>query len=823
MDMRRFINFRTALALHLLALLVIPTTSFLSGRISQEMIAEPEIIRVDPDVARLEGGVRVTVTGRNFSQATEIVVGDAPAKNIHFVSSTEIRFVVPPQKFPGERTLSIRTAAGMAQRKFVILPRPFSEVAPGEITTVAGGLSYVGDGGKAVDAFLNHPYALAADERGNLYFCDPFNYRIRRIDNRTGIITTVAGNGLSGSSDDGIPATTASFNSSLYDLVLDKTGNIFFIDGSRVRRIDAVTGILTTVAGSRERGYTGDGGPADRATLYFPHQLAIDREGNLFIGDGENHVVRRIDAETGIITTVAGNGESGSSGDGGPALEASIDYIIGLAVDSSGNLFIADKKSATVRRVDSKTGIITTVAGNGSRELSGEGGPATSAGLGWALSSIALDRFENLYIGLHNSILRVDARTGKIETMEVRYEEVKNGDRLAILNYVEGMVFDIAGNLFLADSGNNFIRRIDAGTRKITKVAGVDWVVTFKQRLLGDGGPAIRAAVTSPTGIAADNVGNIFFTELFNHRVRRIDATTRIITTVAGKEPGLPKYFNLQGEGDFSGDGGPALEARLNLPQSIAFDKVGNLFIFDEGNCRIRRVDKKSGIINTVAGCGCKCDGPIGDGGPATEVVLDIKSGSGDIVLDNAGNLYIADGQNKRIRRVDARTRIITTVAGNGSKEYSGDNGPAVNAGINPTSIAIDGAGNLFIVDISDHRVRRVDAKTGIITTVAGKGGTVDETLENIPAKDASIFPLSIALDRAGNLFILSSKVHRVDAATGIITRVAGKESYSFLFIDGVKANSVDISAYKIAIDAAGNLFITESQNTIRVVKGIAK
>src|SRR5207302_624534 len=338
--------------------------------------------------------------------------------------------------------------------------------------------------------------------------------------------------------------------------------------------------------------------------------------GNLFIADAGNERIRRVDATTGIITTVAGNGTAGFSGDGGPATSAELSGPTGIALDSRGNVFIADSGNARIRRVDAATRIITTVAGNGGFRFSGDGGPATAAGLG----------------------------------------------------FPQGVAVDAGGNLFIADTVNPRIRHVDAATRIITTAAG-NGPATFR----GDGGPATSAELFTPVGIAVDSSGNLFIAEGNNNRIRRVDAATGIITTVAGN-----------GILGFSGDGGPATSAELFLPSGLAVDRVGNLFIADTHNHRIRRVNAATRLITTVAGNGTA--GFSGDGGPATAAELALPQA---VAVDAAGNLFIADTLNERIRRVDATTGIITTVAGNGTAGSIGDGGPATSAGLfHPAGLA---------------------------------------------------------------------------------------------------------------------------------------
>jgi hypothetical protein len=252
----------------------------------------------------------------------------------------------------------------------------------GTITTVAGTgtIGYGGDGGPAANALLASPVGVATDAAGNLFIADATNYRIRRVDAGTGIITTVVGTGALGFGGDGGSATSALLNFP-YGVAIDAGGNLFLSDyhNHRIRRVDAGTGIITTVAGTGVSGYGGDGGPAVNALLNTPTGVAIDAGGNLFLSDYHNHRIRRVDAGTGIITTVAGTGAFGYGGDGGPATGALLNYPRGVATDASGNLFIADSDNHRVRRVDAGTGTITTVAGTGTAGYGGDGGPAANS------------------------------------------------------------------------------------------------------------------------------------------------------------------------------------------------------------------------------------------------------------------------------------------------------------------------------------------------------------------------------------------------------------------------------------------------------------
>jgi sugar lactone lactonase YvrE len=388
-------------------------------------------------------------------------------------------------------------------------------------------------------------------------------------------------------------------------------------------------------------------------------------------------------------------------------------------------LFLVFLFEAAVSLSQSTSGEISTLVGNATRGAGGDGGPAKSASL----------------------------------------------------NSPEDIALDPAGNLFIVDSGNNRVRRVDATTGIITTVAG------RADGFNGDGGPATSASLSSPGGIAVDEAGNLFIADTGNSRVRRVDAATGIITTVAGN-----------GKFSFGGDGGRATSASLNSPEDVAVDAAGNLFIVDTFNSRIRRVDT-NGNITTVAGNGRS--GPLGDGGPAINASLILPDG---IVVDRMGNLFVVDTENNRVRRVNTDGTIMT-VAGNGSVGFGGDGGRAVNASLNfPEGIAIDGMGNLFIVDTENSRVRRIDAATGIIATVAGNG-MAGFRGDGGRAIDASLnFPEEVALDAAGNLFIADTENNVIRSV-----KVAGGQPADFMLLATPSMQTVTSgmsAAYTINVQA---------------------
>ncbi len=560
--------------------------------------------------------------------------------------------------------------------------RVYRVAADGVLSLIAGtGTSgFSGDGGPAVSARLSYPGNLVVDGGGNLYIADWGNDRIRKV-NTEGIISTIAGNGTEGFDGDGGPATSASLNGPR-GVAVDPAGNVYIADrgNSRIRKVDTV-GLISTIAGNGTSGFSGDGGLATAAS-FDAWSLAVDVSGNLYITDPRNNRVRKVNT-AGIISTVAGDGGDIFGGDGGPATATSV-LPVDIFVDPGGNLYLADA-SYRVRKVNGD-GIITTIACNGTSGFTGDGGPATAASC--APYRVARDSAGNLYVadGSSRRIRKVSA-AGIITTVAGRGTGQSSGDggpaTLAELIQPLGVAVDPAGNVYIADEGSNRIRKVNtAGI--ISTIAG-----NGKQGFNGDGGPATSASLYEPSGVAVDPAGNVYIADAGNLRIRKVD-TAGIITTIAGN-----------GKEGFSGDGGPATSAELSFPVGVAVDPAGNVYIADEGSNRIRKVNT-AGIISTIAGNDTQ--GFSGDGGPATSASLNKPR---EVAVDLAGNVYISDAGNFRIRKVNP-AGVISTVAGRGTPGFTGDGGPASSAQLVPRGVAVGVQADLYIADGS-LRIRRVD------------------------------------------------------------------------------------------------------------------
>jgi trimeric autotransporter adhesin len=619
-----------------------------------------------------------------------------------------------------------------------------------------------GDGGPATSAMLGimpeiPPAALKTDPTGNVYLVDDIANVVRRIDHVTGIITTVAGTPNStGFGGSGGLATSAQISPA--GLAFDAAGDLFISDyNSVVWRVDHATQIITIVAGNGTAGYSGDGGPATAAELSYPLGMVVDGSGDLFIADSNNGRVRRVDAATQVITTVAGGGNTYPP-TGVLATQAQLASPSGLAFDPAGDLLIADPVLPAVLSVSATTQDITVIAGNFTLGpgFSGDGGPATSAQLGlYSLGAgmdLGVDAAGDIFLTdtVNYRVRRIAASTGVITTVAGNGGVGDGGPATNALLFTSGLVHDNSGDVFITDTVNGRVRRVDASTGLISTVAGTD--VESTPPPSGNGGPATAAQLSTPGGLARDSSGDLFFAG--GNVIREVAGSTGIINVFAGT-----------GSAGFSGDGGPATDARLNDPRGLATDAAGDVFIADRLNNVVRRVDAATNVITTVAGNtsiltnGVPTAGYSGDGGPATSAQL---SSPRAVFLDAAGNLYIADSLNNVIRRVDAVTGIITTVAGNHSlgPGFSGDNGPALSAQFSgPSGLALDAFGNLYISDQGNYRVRQVNAVTGIITTLAGDGALTFGG-DGGPAASASLWPYLSGMtilppDASGNIAVL--------------------------------------------------------------------
>jgi hypothetical protein len=620
----------------------------------------------------------------------------------------------------------------------------------GIITTVAGvttASGFAGDGGPATQALLNRPSSVALDGAGRMYITE--DSRVRRVDTN-GIITTVAGDGTNVLGPDGSLATAGGMFGPT-GLAFDTAGNLVVVESDRIRRIDSSGHITTVVGGGSPADGVGDGGPATAAALSNVAGIAYAPDGTLWISDQYGQRIRKV-SPAGIITTAAGDGNYGDSGDGGPATSAEVAQPNDLTIDTVGNVYFAEQSSNRIRRI-SPDGIISTFAGTGDYGLDdGDGGPVASAHVDQPVG-LAVDARNTVYFTQaendtpHARVRKVTA-DGIISA--VAGGGLGDGDPATAARLHQSLGINPQGGLrwqggsyFIADAQDNRVRRVGPDGIMSTVAGGGS-----PADGLGDGGPATSAALGRVRGVAPTADGSLYIADCDNGRVRKVDRSGNITTVAGGGSPA-----------DGVGDGGPATSAGLQCPTGILAVPAGtsqpagtiyvtDCYFFGQAVNRVRRIDP-DGTISTVAGTGVP--GFNGDGLAATQTQLSCPS---DVVLDPAGNLIIADNGNNRVRKIDHNTGIVSTIAGDGTNGYGSDGVAATAVPLNnPSGLAYDTSGNLIVAESTHARVRKVNT-AGIISTVAGTG-VPGLAGDGGPATSAQLFgPAQVTVDDAGNILI---------------------------------------------------------------------
>ena len=681
-----------------------------------------------------------------------------------------------------------------------------------------------------------------------------------------------------------------------------------------------VTGI-TTIAGSGTKGFAGDNGPATAAQLNTPQGATYDASGNLYIADTGNNRIRRVDAITGVITTVAGTGLAApyDGGNNTPAATANLSGPVAIAFDAAGNYYIADYGNCVVRRVAIATNTISTVIGSGT--CGTVSAPTSPSGNFQHIEGVAVDSAGNLDFvdNPQNRVFRYTPSTNSVAPYIGGGTDGKQitGDGQGATSIKVGLPgmfsLDAAGNVFLPDMYNDVVREVTVSNNKINTVAGTyDGTAAATTPSVpvpgntGDGGPGTAATLLTPTATFADPYANVYIADTGNNRIRVVNLSTGILNGYAGSAAAVA---------GFGGDLGPAQSATLSGPTGLGGDAGGDkLAIADTGNNRIRlatlgnvfpavavgsnsiaqTIVAQAGTTGTVSSFGTSaaatdftsgvaigCPGALGanascsllatfapkapgirygrvvitdstgvssnlsvvgiGSGPAANFVpgnlsaiagtgtagfADSTSGTtallnqpGSVAVDFAGNTYVADTANNRIRLITAATGAVTTVAGNGTAGFSADGVAATTSQLNgPLGVTVDGSGNIYIADTGNNRVRFVSGSTGLITTLAG-GATAGSTGDGAAATAALLnAPQDVALDVFGNLYIAdtgNNKVREVFASTGIIGTFAGTGTAG-TSADGTAAVAAMLSAPRaVALDAHGDVFIADTGNSL--------
>jgi trimeric autotransporter adhesin len=588
------------------------------------------------------------------------------------------------------------------------------DAATGVVTRVAGSgrIGRGGDGGSALEAELDTTCGVAVDAEGNLYLSSEWANTVRRVDAHTGVITTFAGQnamphlaassgpnsgpGLSlmGFCGDGGPARAAAFHHPEH-LAFDSRGDLYICDNSndRIRKIDMRTGVITTVFGTGQRASNGDGGPAVAASTLMPDALCLDAHDNLYVGEKYGFRIRKVDAASGVVRTLVGNGVPGFGEEGLPGAQTHCNSVeAGIWADPDGTVFWSDC-SGRLRRYDGHSGIVTTVLGGASVH----DGEVATAGFLCGPGGLAVAPDGTVYLAdvWNQRIRAIDPTAGLIRTVAGNGARAYGGDNgpatEAYLGNPHDVAVDSQGRVLIADTRNGRVRRIEPdGVIRVVAGTTLPWDAGEGRWDKGDHGPALSASFSQIEAVAVDAADNIYIGDAVG-RIRKIDAGSGIITTVAGV-----------GQSGYTGDGGPATQARIGAPTAIRFDARGNLYFSDRLFHVVRKIDG-TGIITTVAGCGEAGFSP--DGTPAKEAYLDLPYG---LAVAPDGVIYVSDSRNNRVRMIGS-DGLLRTVAGSDNPGDSGDGDQATAARLNePHGLCLWGREILLVSDHYNNRVKAV-------------------------------------------------------------------------------------------------------------------
>jgi sugar lactone lactonase YvrE len=637
------------------------------------------------------------------------------------------------------------------------------------VSTIAGsGTSGYGDGSTASPKFYS-PAGVAVAASGNLYIADSQNHCIRKI-TASGYVTTFAGSGVAGFLNG--TADVAQFNTP-FAVAVDASENVYITESNSyaVRKITQA-GVVTTFAGKETTsGYLD--GQGVNALFSAPKGLGVDASGNVYVADANSNRIRKI-SSSGLVSTFAGDGSAGYLDAQGTA--AKFNNPIGVAVTTSGTLYISDASNNRVRAISS-TGTVTTVAGSGASGM--VNGQGTAAQFN-APRAITVDGSGNLYVvDYNNNRIRKITNTGSVSTLSGTgaFGAVNGLGTAATFKYPEGVGVDASGNVFVGDGTNNCIR-------KVTSTGDTSTYAGSATRGLENGQAGTMAMFNGPVAVAVTSAGVTYVVDDFNSCIRKVTANG-IVSTFVGNT----------GTGYADGTG---TAAYFNNPKGIALDAAGNIYVADTYNNRIRKITS-SGVVTTIAGDGTA--GYLDGQGTAAKF-----NNPYALTLDTAGNIYVADTKNHRIRKIST-SGAVTTIAGYILSGYA-DGASTVARFKNPQGITIDNAtGILYVADTTNNRIRKI-ATDGTVSTFAGSfAGYQDEQ------GTAAYFnsPIGITRDSSGNFYIgdYYNSVIRKISSTGLVSTYAGSGSSEYN--DGIGNVASFYFPVGVATDASGNVYVADS------------
>jgi sugar lactone lactonase YvrE len=634
----------------------------------------------------------------------------------------------------------------------------------GVVTTLAGSTAFGSADGTGSAASFRFPGGVAVDRAGNVYVADSRNYKIRKI-TPDGVVTTLAGSGSSGSADG--TGTAASFNLS-YGVAVDGSGNVYVADSgnNKVRKVTP-GGSVSTLAGSGAAGSLDGAGTA--ATFNFPAGIAVDSSGNAFVGDRSSNKVRKV-APGGAVTTVAGTGTAGSAD--GPGIAATFSMPYGVAVDGSGNVYVADSISNKVRKI-TPAGIVSTFAGSGS--YASTDGTGTAAAFGTP-HGVATDPAGNVYVAdTYNDKVRKIAPAGAVTTLagSGATGTVDGAGALASFANPSNLAADGSGNVYVVDSDGNKLRKVTPGG-VVTTLAGSGNEASVD-------GTGSAASFDGPWGVAVDGDGNVYVSELYGKKIRKV-TPAGLVTTLAGS-------------GSTGSVDGPGPKASFNYPYGLAVDGAGNLYVADFLSEKIRKVTP-GGTVSTLAGSGLQ---GAADGPAATASFNHPLS----VALDSSGTVYVLD-QNNKVRKVTP-AGVVTSVAGSGAAGSDDGTGAAASFR-NGWGLAADAAGNVYVADTGNNTIRKV-TPAGVVTTVGGSGSVGHADGTGTVAAFAG--PNGVAVDGSGNLYVADSLNNAIRLGRNLGSATCAPDGTHLCLLGGQFRISADYADYSSGHGTGNAVYLT--------------
>jgi sugar lactone lactonase YvrE len=657
------------------------------------------------------------------------------------------------------------------------------------VTTIAG--STVGNqDGTGTGAKFNYPSGLCIDSNGVLYVCDSVNNQIKRITGAVGLnsgtVTTIAGSGTAGTVDG--QGTAAQFNAP-FGICINSAGVLFIADASNhAIRMISPSGYVTTIAGTKGSSGYNDNTTGTLATFTFPFGICIDSSGNLYVADTGNNRIRKINGVSPYaVTTIAGNGTAGF-GNNVNGLLASFYNPYGICIDSAGNLYVGDTNNAAIRKIIGFYPYEVQTLASGTAIGQAYGLCIDNSGVIYYSSYIRYRIIRVSSAGFITIIAGISGTSGSTDGIGTN----------AIFNYPTGVCVNSSGDLYVGDRSNQRIRKIYGNSPLVTTVAGSGTAGSAD-------GQGVAASFRYPYAVCVYSTGNLYVADTYNHIIRMI-TPGGLVTTIAG-------LAGTSGTAD-----GIGTAARFNYPKGICIDPTigGDLYVADSSNQCIRKISTTSPYnVTTIAGNGTAA---FADG-IGTAARFSTPQG---ICLDSTRGgdfLYVADSSNQRIRKISTTSPYnVTTIAGNGTAAFA-DNTTGTSASFNgPAGICIDSTGNLYVADVNNCRVRRINAVSpNAVTTIAGS--VIGTSADGTGTTAGFSFPYGICIDSNGVLYVVDSnnnKIRRIigtGADAGLVTTIAGSQTISGEFADGQGVAAKFNYPTGLCVDSSNNLYVADTNN----------